>query len=67
MLICVVYAHKGPTMEIINYSILFYPIRNVIFTSAPLGVVLKMYKDTKWHSVISNLKQVFGRYTDIIF
>ena len=28
MLICVVYAHKGPTMEIINlfYSILFYQL-----------------------------------------
>ena len=26
-----------------------YPIQNVIFTFAPMGVVLKMYEDTKWH------------------
>ena len=34
-----------------------HPIQNVIFTFAPLGVVLKMYEDTQWHTVISNLKQ----------
>ena len=27
-----------------------HPIPNVIFTFAPLGVVLKMYEDTKWNS-----------------
>ena len=26
-----------------------YPIQNVSFTFAPLGVVLKMYEDIKWH------------------
>ena len=36
-----------------------HSIRNVILTFAPLGVVLKMYEDTKWHSVISNLKHFF--------
>ena len=35
-------------------------IPKVIFTFAPLGVVLKMYEDTKWNNVISNLKQSFG-------
>ena len=34
-----------------------HPIRNVIFPNVPLGVVLKMYEDTKWHNAISNLKQ----------
>ena len=28
-----------------------HPILNVIFTFAPLGVVLKMYEDTRWHKV----------------
>ena len=37
-----------------------HPIRNAIFTFAPLGVVLKMYEGTKWHNVISNLKPFFG-------
>ena len=37
-----------------------HPIRNAIFTFAPLGVVLKMYEGTKWHNVIPNLKQFFG-------
>ena len=37
-----------------------HSIRNVIFTFAPLGVVLKMYEDIKWHNVISNLKHFFG-------
>ena len=44
-----------------------HPIRNVIFTFAPLGVVLKMYEGTKWHNVVSNLKQFVGLYADIIF
>ena len=34
-----------------------HTIKNVIFTFAPFGVVLKMYEDNKWHNVISNLKQ----------
>ena len=34
-----------------------HQIPNVIFTFAPLGVVLKMYEDTEWHDIISNLKQ----------
>ena len=34
-----------------------HPIQNVIFTFALLGVVLKMYEGTKWHNIISNLKQ----------
>ena len=34
-----------------------HPVSNVIFTFAPLGVVLKMYEDTKWPNVISNLEQ----------
>ena len=37
-----------------------HPIRNIIFTFAPLGVLLKMYEETKWHTVFSNLKQFFG-------
>ena len=37
-----------------------HPIRNVNFFFAPLGVVLKMYEGTKWHNIISNLKQFFG-------
>ena len=37
-----------------------YQIPNVIFILAPLGVVLKVYEDTRWHDVISNLKQFFG-------
>ena len=38
------------------------PITERHFTFAPLGVVLKMYmyEDTKWHNLISNLKQFFG-------
>ena len=36
-----------------------HPIRNVFFTFAPLGVVLNMYEGTKWHNVISDLKQFF--------
>ena len=36
-----------------------HPILNVIFTFAPLGVVLRMYEDIKWNNVISNLKQFF--------
>ena len=44
-----------------------HPIPNVIFTFAPLGVVLKMYEDTKWNYVISNLKQFFGWFADVIF
>ena len=43
------------------------PILNVIFTFALLGVVLKLYDNTKWHNVILNLKQFFGWYADIIF
>ena len=35
-------------------------ILNVIFTFAPLDVVLKMYEDTRWHNVILDLKQFFG-------
>ena len=35
-------------------------ILNVIFTFAPLGMVLKMYEDTRWHNVILYLKQFFG-------
>ena len=34
-----------------------HPKPNVTFCFAPLGIVLKMYEDTKWHHVISNLKQ----------
>ena len=34
-----------------------YPIPNIIFTFALLGVVLKMFEDTKWRNVISVLKQ----------
>ena len=33
-----------------------HPIPNVILTFAPLGVILKMYEDTKSHNIISNLK-----------
>ena len=44
-----------PQRVYINYIIIY-----VIFTFASLGVVLKMYEDTKWNNVISNLKQFFG-------
>ena len=36
-----------------------HPIPNAIFTFAPSGVVLKMYENTIWHSVISNLLSIF--------
>ena len=44
-------------LVLVNVSVCLltsHPIRNVIFTFAPFGVVLKMYEDTKWHNVISN-------------
>ena len=45
---------------LINVSVcllMSHPISNAIFAFPPLGVVLKMYEDTKWHNVILNLKQ----------
>ena len=41
-----------------------HPIQNVTFE--PLGVVLKMYEDTKWHNVIFKFTAIF-RFADIIF
>ena len=39
-----------------------------LLTSHPiLKVVLKMYEDTRWHNVILNLKQFFGKCAGIIF
>ena len=43
-------------LVLINVSVCLltsHPIRKVSFPFAPLGVVLKMYEDTKWHNVIS--------------
>ena len=34
--------------DLVNVSVC---LLNVIFTFAPLGVVLKMYEDTRWHKV----------------
>ena len=34
-----------------------HPILNVIFTFTPLGMISKMYEDTKLHHVVANLKQ----------
>ena len=48
---------------VVNVSVcllMSHPIRYAIFTFVPLGVVLKMYEDTKWHNVISNLKHFSG-------
>ena len=44
----------------VNVWLLTSHILNVIFTFAPLGGVLKMYEDTRWHNVILDLKQFFG-------
>ena len=47
-----------------------HPIANVIFIFAPLGMDLKMYEDTKWNDVISNLKQflrLICRYYILIY
>ena len=44
-----------------------HPILNVIFTFAPLGVVLKMYEDNKWHNVISNLKHFFSVDIPVVY
>ena len=44
-----------------------HPIVKVIFTFAPLGLVLKMHEDNKRHNVISNLKQFVDENTEIIF
>ena len=39
-----------------------YPIENVIFTFAPLGVVLKMYEDTKWHKSKAFFRLIWRYY-----
>ena len=49
--------------DLVNVSVCLltsHPILNVIFTFAPLGVVLEVYEDTRWHDVILDLKQFFG-------
>ena len=54
---------KGKWCQIlVNVSIcllMSHSVPNIIFTFPLLGVVYKMYEDTKWHDVISNLKQFF--------
>ena len=48
---------------LVNVSVcllMSHQIRNVIFIFAPLGMVLKVYEDIKWHNVISNLKKFLG-------
>ena len=44
-----------------------HPIPNVIFTFAPLGVVLKMHEDTKMASCNFKFKANFGSYADISY
>ena len=43
------------------------PIPERHFHFRAVGLGFGMYEDTKWHNVISKLKQFLGGYTDFTF
>ena len=56
---------SGPLGPLVNVSVCLmtsYPIQYVVFTFAPLGVVLKMYEDTKWHKFKTSFRLICRYY-----